>query len=100
MKSVTITWVEAQDRHFPLHDGAGSDAIHAGAEYAFAVTQLHTGCGLTGCGITLTLGNGNRIVCDIIEQLAAMLAGREIEELMAEFGAVSKRLADDPALRW
>jgi L-fuconate dehydratase len=100
MKSVTITWVEAQDRRFPLHDGAGSDAIHAGAEYAFAVTLLHTDCGLTGCGITLTLGKGNRVVCDIIEQLAAMLAGREIEELMAEFGAVSQRLADDPALRW
>jgi L-fuconate dehydratase len=100
MKSVAITRVEAQDRRFPLHGGAGSDAVHTGAEYAFAVTRLHTECGLTGCGITLTLGNGNRVVCDIIEQLAATLAGREIEELMAEFGAVSKRLADDPALRW
>src|ERR1035438_10514897 len=28
------------------------------------------------------------------------LAGREIEEMMAEFGTVSRRLADDPALRW
>jgi L-fuconate dehydratase len=74
--------------------------VHTGAEYAFAVTRLHTECGLTGCGITLTLGNGNRVVCDLIEQLAATLAGREIEELMAEFGAVSERLADDPALRW
>ena len=55
---------------------------------------------VTGCGITLTLGPGNRVVCDIIEQLGAALVGREIEELMAEFGAVSKRLADDPALRW
>jgi L-fuconate dehydratase len=100
MKSVTITRVEAQDRHFPLHGGAGSDAVHSGAEYAFAVTQLYTDRGLKGCGITLTLGNGNRLVCDIIEQLAATLGGREIEDLMAEFGAVSKRLADDPGLRW
>jgi len=100
MKSVTIMRVHAQDRHFPLHGGAGSDAVHTSGEYAFAVTQLHTDSGLTGCGITLTLGNGNRVVCDIIEQLAPRLAGREIEELMAEFGAVSQRLADDPALRW
>jgi L-fuconate dehydratase len=100
MRSATITRVEAQDRRFPLQGGAGSDAVHTSGEYAFAVTQLHTESGLTGCGITLTLGNGNRIVCDIIEQLAALVAGREIEELMAEFGAVSKRLADDPALRW
>jgi len=100
MKSVTITRVETKDRRFPLRDGAGSDAVHTSAEYAFAVTELHTDRGLTGCGITLTLGNGNRVVCDLIQQLAPTLAGREIEELMAEFGAVSKRLADDPALRW
>lgn len=100
MKSATITLVEARDRRFALRGGAGSDAVHTGGEYAFAVTLLHTDCGLTGCGITLTLGNGNRVVCDIIQQLAATLAGREIEDLMAEFGAVSQRLADDPALRW
>src|SRR5450759_2228372 len=100
MKPVTISRVEAQDRRFPLHDGAGSDAVHSGAEYAFAVTRLRTGANLEGCGITLTLGRGNRVVCDIIEHLGAALAGREIEELMTEFGAVSRRLADHPALRW
>jgi L-fuconate dehydratase len=100
MKSIAITRMTAQDRRFALKSGAGSDAIHTSAEYAFAVTQLHTDCDLTGCGITLTMGNGNRVICDLIEQLTATLVGREIEELMAEFGAVSKRLADDPALRW
>src|ERR1700739_2822466 len=100
MKAVTITRADAQDRRFPLHRGAGSDAIHTNGEYAFAVTQLHTDCGLTGCGITLTMGKGNRVVCDLIDKLTVSLVGREIEELMAEFGAVSKRLADDPALRW
>jgi L-fuconate dehydratase len=100
MKSVTITRADAEDRRFSLGSGAGSDAIHTCEEYAFAFTRLHSDCGLTGCGITLTMGNGNRVVCDVIEQLTATLVGREIEELMAEFGAVSKRLADDPALRW
>jgi L-fuconate dehydratase len=100
MRTTAITRVEVQDRRFPLHAGAGSDAVHTNGEYAFAVTLLHTACGPTGCGITLTLGNGNRVVCDIIEQLAPALVGREIEELMTEFGAVSQRLADDPALRW
>jgi L-fuconate dehydratase len=97
---MTITRVETRDRRFPLLEGAGSDAVHSGAEYAFAVTLLHTDRAVTGCGITLTLGGGNRVVCDLIEQLAPALIGREIEELMAEFGAVSKRLADHPALRW
>jgi L-fuconate dehydratase len=100
MRQVTITQVQAQDRRYPLHEGAGSDAMHSGAEYAFAVTRLRTDCALEGWGITLTLGCGNRLVCDAIEQLGRSLAGREIEETMAEFGAVSRRLADDPALRW
>jgi len=100
MRQVTIAQVEAQDRRFPLHDGAGSDAMHSGAEYAFAVTRLRTDSAVEGCGITLTLGRGNRLVCDAIEQLGSSLAGREIEETMAEFGTVSRRLADDPALRW
>ena len=86
MKAITITRADAQDRRFSLHSGAGSDAIHTSGEYAFAVTQLHTDCGLTGCGITLTMGNGNRAVCDIIDRLTATLFGREIEELMAQFG--------------
>ena len=100
MRQVTITQVEAQDRRYQLHEGAGSDVIHSGAEYAFAVTRLRTDTTVEGCGITLTLGRGNRLVCDAIEQLGRSLAGREIEEMMAEFGTVSRRLADDPALRW
>lgn len=100
MKTHTITEAEAQDRRFALRGGAGSDSVHTSGEYAFAVTKLHTDGGLTGCGITLTLGDGNRLVCDAIEQLADKIVGREIEELMAGFGTISQRLADDPALRW
>jgi L-fuconate dehydratase len=100
MKALRIAQVEAQDRRFPLHGGAGSDAVHSGAEYAFAATRLMTGTSMEGCGITLTLGEGNRIVCEAIRELGRMLEGREIGELMMDFGAVSRRLADHPALRW
>jgi L-fuconate dehydratase len=100
MKALTITHVEAEDRRFPLSDGAGSDAVHSGAEYAFAVTRLKTDGPVDGVGISLTLGRGNELVRQAIEQSARALIGREIEELMAEFGAVSRALADDPALRW
>jgi L-fuconate dehydratase len=100
MKQLRIAKVVAEDRRFPLHGGAGSDAVHSGAEYAFAVTRLRTGGVEEGFGITLTLGNGNQIVCDAIEQLGVMLEGREIEELMSEFGEVSRRMADHPVLRW
>jgi L-fuconate dehydratase len=55
---------------------------------------------LSGTGIALTLGDGNRLVCEAIELLAKPLVGAEINELMATFGSLSRRLADDPALRW
>lgn len=100
MRPLVITGVQAQDRRFPLCGGAGSDAIHSGAEYAFAVTRLRTDRREEGCGITLTLGGGNDLVCAAIEQLGGTLVGREIEELMSEFGGVSRSIADDPMLRW
>ena len=101
MRRATITRVEAVDRRFPLHEGAGSDAVHTGSSYAFAVTRLHTDCDdLTGCGITLTLGQGNELVCDIIEQFGRALGTCEIEDLMSDFGNVTRRLADHPELRW
>jgi L-fuconate dehydratase len=100
MKSLTITRVEAEDRRFPLYAGAGSDAVHSGTEYAFAVTRLKTDGPLEGIGIALTLGRGNELVRQAIEQSAAALIERDIEDVMAEFGAVSRSLADDPALRW
>src|SRR6202030_452734 len=34
------------------------------------------------------------------ELLARPLAGIAIEELMSDFGRVSRKLADDPSLRW
>jgi L-fuconate dehydratase len=98
--SCTITRVEVEDRRFPLHDGAGSDAVHAVTEYAFAVTRLKTTGRDYGCGLTLTLGSGNEIVCQIIPLLAQSLVGLEIEELMNGFGAFTRQLADHPELRW
>src|SRR6201984_3602786 len=100
MSNWVIDRIAALDMRYPLPPGAGSDAVHTSPEYCLAVTYLGTtGTGF-GTGITLTLGEGNRLVCDAIELLASPLGGREIEEVMAEFGMVSKQIADNPAMRW
>jgi L-fuconate dehydratase len=100
MKPPTILRVEAEDRRFDLEEGAGTDAVHQIAQYAFAVTHLVTDSSLSGSGIVLTLGNGNEIVCRLILALAELLPKVPIEELMADFGTVSRKLSDSPDLRW
>jgi L-fuconate dehydratase len=100
MKEQQIISLEARDVRFPLHQGAGSDAVHSGSEYAFATTLLACSSGLHGTGIVLTLGQGNQLVCAAIELLGKGLVGQGIEEVMAEFGAVTQRLAQHPQLRW
>jgi len=100
MKQHRITSLETRDVRFPLEQGAGSDAVHSGAEYAFATTLLGCDQKVFGTGIVLTLGQGNQLVCEAIEWLGQELIGKEIEELMANFGAVTQKLAQHPQLRW
>jgi len=96
----TIESISTVDARFPLPAGAGTDSIHTNSEYCMAVTRLFADKQMAGTGIALTLGDGNRIVCDAIELLARPLVGKEIDEVMDNFGQISRRLADDPALRW
>ena len=95
-----IDRISTFDARYPLVNGAGSDAVHTNPEYCLAVTQLRSTDGICGTGFALTLGEGNRLVCEAIELLAGPLQGRPIEDLMAKFGCVSRQLADDPRLRW
>jgi L-fuconate dehydratase len=95
-----IISLETRDVRFPLEQGAGSDAVHSGAEYAFATTLLASGEKIFGTGIVLTLGLGNQLVCEVIEWLGKELIGQDIEELMADFGLVAQKLAQHPQLRW
>lgn len=95
-----IDSVHSFDARYPLPAGAGTDAVHSDAEYCLAMTLLKSKPGVTGSGFALTLGDGNRIVCELIDLLASQLVGKEIEELMANFGSSSRRLADHPQLRW
>jgi len=76
------------------------DAVHSAPEYSYAVTLLETDSAHTGSGLAFTLGGGNDLVCRAIETLAAPLVGREIGEVMAEFGAVQRGMAEHPQLRW
>jgi L-fuconate dehydratase len=100
MPSSVIHSITAFDARFPLLEGAGSDAVHISPVYAMALTHLHTEDNITGVGLALTLGEGNRLVCEAIRMLARRIVGKPIEEVMANFGSVARGMANDSALRW
>ena len=100
MSSCVIRSIESVDARFPLPPGAGSDAMHTAPVYAMALTHLRTDGDTTGVGLALTLGEGNRLVCEAIRMLAGPLMGQPIDEIMARFGAMAQCMANDPALRW
>lgn len=95
-----ITRINTLEKRFPLQPGDGTDAIHTDPVYSYAVTVLQTDTTVVGTGIVFTIGAGNREICSLIEGMSSALVGREIEELMANFGAVFRSMADDPNYRW
>ena len=98
--STVIRRVDVVPRRFRLPPGVGADAVHRDPEYAYAVTLLQTDTAHVGCGLAFTLGQGTELVCEAAAALAAPLVGREIESVMAEFGRISRAMADHPQLRW
>lgn len=95
-----IKKIEVSDRRFPLAKGAGSDAIHRDPVYSYAVTNLIDDSGLVGTGFAFTLGEGNDLVCKAAAFYAEQLKGRDIEELMLNFGAVFNQLSNEQQFRW
>ncbi len=99
-ESILIKKGNAVDARFDLDNGAGSDAVHTTPVYAYAVCKLQTDTVLEGVGLAFTLGTGNKLVCDSIDYLVRHVEGREINELMTDFGKTYKMMADDPNFRW
>ena len=95
-----IRALSTRDARYPLGAGHGSDAIHRDPVYSYAVTCLHDDSGLTGTGLAFTLGEGNDLVCRAAEFYASRLVGRDIEDIMADFGNLQRAMADEQQFRW
>lgn len=90
-----------KDKRFSLPGGAGSDAVNDATQYAYAVCEFHTeNPDIKGVGLAFTLGAGNDLVCKAVEYLSVPLKGKDIEEIMADFGPVYRSVLDSPSYRW
>ena len=95
-----IKRIKIRDKRFELSEGAGSDAIHKDPLYSYAVTELVDDSGIVGTGFTFTLGEGNDLVCKAAQFYAEKLLGKDIEELMADFGNHFNQLSNEQQFRW
>jgi L-fuconate dehydratase len=95
-----IRKIDVIDIRYPLEPGVGSDAIHRNPVYSYAVTRLSDDSGRTGTGFAFTLGEGNDMVCKAAQFYADQLKGKDIEELMADFGSIFNLFSNEQQFRW
>lgn len=95
-----ITSIRTRDLRYDIGTQAGSDAIHKDPKYSYAVTLLQDSSGHCGSGWAFTLGAGNNLVCEAALFLAQRLQGRDIEEIMADFGNIQRAMANEQQYRW
>ncbi|HEX3805753.1 MAG TPA: L-fuconate dehydratase [Gaiellaceae bacterium] len=98
-----IVRARTYDIRFPTsRSGAGSDAMNPDPDYSAAYVALETDRtdGLTGHGLTFTIGRGTEVCVAAIEALAPHVVGLTVEELVADMGGLWRQLVTDSQLRW
>jgi L-fuconate dehydratase len=99
----TITALEVRDIRFPTSlDRDGSDAMNPDPDYSAAYVILTTDRpdGITGHGLTFTIGRGTEVVVAGVEALRPLVVGQSVEAFTGAPGAFWKHLTGDSQLRW
>ena len=79
---------------------AGSDAVHGDPDYSAAYVVLYADDGIEGHGLTFTIGRGNDLCCAAIDQLAAFVVGRRLDDIVDDMAGFWRQLTNDTQLRW
>ena len=97
-----ITKLKALDMRFPTSRRLdGSDAMNPTPDYSAAYCILETdSAGLTGHGLTFTIGRGNELCCAAIEALAPLVEGLDLEWIREDPARFWRRMTGDHQLRW
>ena len=99
----TILGFETHDVRFPTsHLLDGSDAMNPSPDYSAAALIMRTDApdGLAGHAHVFTIGRGNDIQLAAIRAFEPFLAGRDLDEILADLGGLNRRLTGDSPLRW
>ena len=86
----------------------GSDAMNPSPDYSAAYLVIRTGEpdlagtgeALAGHAYVFTIGRGNEVQVAAIRALEPFLAGRDVDEILADLGGLYRTLVSDSPLRW
>ncbi|WP_327001012.1 fuconate dehydratase [Dactylosporangium sp. NBC_01737] len=96
-----ISSVDTCDVRFPTsRHRDGSDAMNPFPDYSAAYVVLRTTAGAEGHGLVFTVGRGTEIEVAAMRSLAGMVVGLPVEELLADPGALARRMIGDSQIRW
>jgi L-fuconate dehydratase len=98
-----ITALEVSDVRFPTSlDKDGSDAMNPDPDYSAAYVIIRTDRpdGITGHGLTFTIGRGTEIVVAAVDALRPLVVGQDVAAFTGAPGAFWKHLTGDSQLRW
>jgi L-fuconate dehydratase len=98
-----ITHLEVRDVRFPTSlDKDGSDAMNPDPDYSAAYVIIRTDRpdGITGHGLTFTIGRGTEVVVAAVDALRPLVVGQAVSAFTASPGAFWKHLTGDSQLRW
>ncbi|WP_395243532.1 L-fuconate dehydratase [Agromyces sp. MMS24-K17] len=99
----TIVSVDTRDIRFPTSLTLdGSDAMNPDPDYSAAYLVVRTDApdGLEGHAFVFTIGRGNDVQVAALAALREHLVGADVDALLADMGAASRRLVHDSQLRW
>ncbi|HUD53499.1 L-fuconate dehydratase [Parvibaculum sp.] len=90
------------DVRFPTSTGLhGSDAMNPDPDYSAAYVVIETDSpGLSGHGLTFTIGRGNDLCVAAIDALMPRLVGLRLADIAADMGAFWRHVTSDSQLRW
>jgi L-fuconate dehydratase len=100
---VQITGFDTHDVRFPTSRTLdGSDAMNPNPDYAMAYLTVLTDAPeeARGNGFVFTIGRGNDVQLAAIRALEPLVVGLEVEELLDDMGALSRRLVGESQFRW
>ena len=76
--------------------------MHTDPDYsaAYVVLRANRADGLTGHGLTFTLGRGTELCVAAVRTLAPLVEGTNIEAIRADMAGFWRRLTSESQVRW